>query len=87
MIDRFDKMTGRSQYLCTSRRQPDAPAGSFEQHDPQTLFQLRNAAAQSRLLDPKSFSRSPKAAVMRSGDRKTQMSQFDLCFQGPELLL
>jgi len=39
------------------------------------------------LLDPKSFSRSPKAAVMRSGDRKTQMSQFDLCFQGPELLL
>jgi len=87
MIDRFDEMPGRPQYLDASRSQPNAPAGSFEQHDAQTPFQLRNAAAQGRLLDPKRFSRPPKTAVMRSGDRIAQMSQFDLRFQRSELLL
>ena len=81
MIDRFDKMPGCAQYLDASRSQPNTPAGSFEQHDAQTLFQLRNAAAQGRLLDPKRFSRPPKAAVMLSGDRIAQMPQFDMRFQ------
>jgi len=87
MIDRFDKMPRSPQYLDASRSQPNATAGSFEQHDAQTLFQLRNAAAQGRLLDPKRLSRPPKTAIVCSGDRIAQVSQFDLRFQRSELLL
>lgn len=86
MIDRFDKMPRGPQYLDTSHSQPNATAGSFEQHDPQTLFQLRNAAAQGRLLDPKRFSRPPKTAIVRGGDGIAQVPQLKLRLQWEELL-
>ena len=52
VIDGFDQVSGRAQYFSPRRGQSNAPAGSLEQHDVQTNFQLRYAAAQGGLLDP-----------------------------------
>jgi hypothetical protein len=86
MIDRFDEMPGGPQYLDASRSQPNATAGSFEQHDAQTPFQLRNAAAQGRLLDPKRLSRPPKTPIVRGADGIEQVTQLKLRLEWEELL-